>query len=936
VDSGLPPRAGASLVEREQELAAIDTTLEAARSGSGGLLLIEGPAGIGKTSLMREARRVADDAQMTVLGGVGTEFEREYPFGVVRQAFSHLLVSEAARARRFIGAARLAEPALLDTGEDVDAAPFGILNGLYWFLAQLAEENPVLLAIDDGHWADEPSLHFAGFLARRLESMPIALIVGARTEADFSTPPPGLAEVREHARANGVRLEPRTLDPEGVAQVLREFGGEDADPDFSAACHRATGGNPFLLDELLRALAELGLAFESANAGRVAELSSPSLTRTLNAALERLGEASRALARAVAVLGEGTSLDLAAELASVDGGAATGAAAELVEAAILTDAPELSFRHPILASAVREGLSARERASAHERAAQILRGRGAPAERVALQVLHVPPGRDKRVIAELRLAARHARERGAPATAAMLLTRALAEQPDECDQSELLLELGRAELDEGKLPEAGEHFYAAHQSSTDPGVRGRAAAMLVLAVPGDPAARERIGDVVRATLPEVEPLDREMALRLRSVLVLEGAPVEDEGLEGNTVAEAVYLGTLVFPRMDSTAHADEITDIAQRGARQADALLEEGAIALGFTGIVLGLRWSDRLDEAEQLASRAIEVARRRGSTADFAMAMTLRANVHRRAGRLREAEADARSALPAVLDDRWMFARGVQPLALSLLDQGDPKGAARELAAVTGGMEELPDSPPMIPVVLMRMAVRAACRDFENALADWNDALRRANRVRGPNAGWIEDLAVAAGIHHALGDVEAARQTAWEALEMATAWGTPGGIGQALLAQARVGASDDEEQTLRDAEAHLSESPVRLEYARALAALGGLLRRQGRRVESREPLREAYELAQKCGAEGLAEDVRAELRASGVRLKPEARSGGDSLTPSERRIADMAAEGLSNAEIAQELFLTVKTVEMHLTQTYRKLEISGRRQLSQALKSPV
>ena len=116
--------------------------------------------------------------------------------------------------------------------------------------------------------------------------------------------------------------------------------------------------------------------------------------------------------------------------------------------------------------------------------------------------------------------------------------------------------------------------------------------------------------------------------------------------------------------------------------------------------------------------------------------------------------------------------------------------------------------------------------------------------------------------------------------------------------------------------------------------SLGAALRRAGHRVDSRVPLREGYELAHHCGAEGLAEAARSELRASGIRLRREAASGADALTPSERRIADMAAAGLSNPEIAQELFLTVKTIEMHLTRVYRKLDIGGRAELTAALRT--
>jgi DNA-binding CsgD family transcriptional regulator len=216
--------------------------------------------------------------------------------------------------------------------------------------------------------------------------------------------------------------------------------------------------------------------------------------------------------------------------------------------------------------------------------------------------------------------------------------------------------------------------------------------------------------------------------------------------------------------------------------------------------------------------------------------------------------------------------------------------------------------------------------------LADWAEAGRRAEGSRGINAAWVEDLVVVADVHHAIGDECSAGAAAAHALALARCWDTPGAIGQALHAQARVGAAGEPVEVLRAAVGLLAESPVRLEHARCLITLGSLLRRRRLRAESRDPLREGHELARRCGADQLAELARAELRASGIRLRRQALTGAEALTPSEERIAQMASGGLSNGEIAQALFLTVKTVEMHLTNAYRKLDIRRRAQLAEAL----
>jgi DNA-binding CsgD family transcriptional regulator len=911
-----------ALVERDQELAALERLLADARSGTGSVLLLEGSAGIGKTSLLAAAREPAAESGMRVLQGRGTELEREYPLGVARQCLEPAVRPEADRERLLRGAARLAGPVLLDVPEALEATPVGILHGLYWLVANLAEEAPVLLVVDDAHWADEPSLRFLAYVARRVESLPVALLVATRPAEEGA-----LAAIGDDPATT--RIEPPALGLEGVGRLLREHG--TVDDAFARACHDATGGNPFLLGELVRALRADGVPFTAAAAERVTEVTPPTVSRAVGATLARLGAEATALARAAAILGEGTALDPAAELAGLPVERAAAAASDLVRSGLLDDATPMRFRHPVLTAAVRAGVSSYDRAAAHARAADLLRARGAAPERVALQVLHAPPGGDAGVVSELRLAADRASERGAPATAAALLARALAEPPDSALLAEVLFELGRAELATA-APDAPDHLAEAHRSADDPAIRGRALALLAQAIPVRREARARLVELVADALPDVQQRDREIALRLRAVLALEGDMDSTAEPAGDTLGEAVFLGHLVFSRMRPGASAAEIADLATRAARQVDGLLGDGAASLAFTGMILALRWTDRLEEAERLLNRAIAAARRRGSTIDFATAMTLRAAVRRRGGRLRDAEADARGALAAALGPEWSFARGVAPLVGALLDQGRVEEAAGELRAVVA-VEAIPDSPPMIPVLLSRMSVRAAEGEHAGALADWDEAVRRSERLgRGVNAGWIEDLVVVAGVHQARGDRSAAEAVAAQAVELAKRWDTPGAIGQALHTQALVGSPDASLDMLQSAVVLLEQGPARLEHARACITLGGALRRRGHRVESRTVLREGYELARYCGADALAETARSELRASGIRLQREPVSGADSLTPSERRIADMAAAGLSNAEIAQELFLTVKTIEMHLTRAYRKLDVRRRAQLAQAL----
>jgi DNA-binding CsgD family transcriptional regulator len=269
--------------------------------------------------------------------------------------------------------------------------------------------------------------------------------------------------------------------------------------------------------------------------------------------------------------------------------------------------------------------------------------------------------------------------------------------------------------------------------------------------------------------------------------------------------------------------------------------------------------------------------------------------------------------------------------LALILRDRGRVADAWDVLlsAGLTGAIAPLP---PLTPALLARMQVRVARGEHEAALIDWHEAQRRRQFSGGSPVGWIEDQIAAAEATRALGNRTGAQAIVHENLEIARRWGTPGGVGQALRGVARVDSESDPIPLLREASELLEASPARLEHARALVDLGAALRRAGHRRDSRHPLNAGHELAEHCGATGLAEQARQELAASGVRVRRPTLGEADELTASERRICNMACEGLSNAQIAQALFVTVKTVEMHLTRSYRKLGIHKRVELAAAL----
>jgi DNA-binding CsgD family transcriptional regulator len=265
--------------------------------------------------------------------------------------------------------------------------------------------------------------------------------------------------------------------------------------------------------------------------------------------------------------------------------------------------------------------------------------------------------------------------------------------------------------------------------------------------------------------------------------------------------------------------------------------------------------------------------------------------------------------------------------MAQILVERGDVVGAREILATATE---------PVTPGHLAGNMWRRAEIEVLVAEGRLDDALAASETLR-DDIGRLDNPAglpwrtIMAEVLDRLDRLPEARALAAEELEIARAWGVAGPIGRALRVLGTAEREDGIEH-LQEAVEVLETSPARLELARALLALGVATRLARRPTDAREPLQRGLELATVCGATVLAERLRAELHATGARPRRQALSGAGSLTPSEKRVADLAADGRTNREIAQELFVTPKTVEVHLSNTYRKLDIRGRRELVAAL----
>ena len=371
-----------------------------------------------------------------------------------------------------------------------------------------------------------------------------------------------------------------------------------------------------------------------------------------------------------------------------------------------------------------------------------------------------------------------------------------------------------------------------------------------------------------------------------------------------------------------------VARLAERAARRPDLT---AASAAWFLHMVFSLISAERLETAERVASRALEVAGDRGSVSGFASCSTLRALVRHAAGDLRGCEADARAALESSGLAGFYPFQPLIPLCESLADQGNAC-EGESLLAERGVGDELPPARPYTALLIARGRLRAAAGDLTAASNDLQEALRRLKQAGSGGVVGLDGRLEAALVLHSLGETDQARALSDEALALATTWQGRRALGGALRVAGLLRGGNEGLSMLRDAVEALTDSPARLWHARALVDLGAALRRANHRRESRAPLREGIGVAELCGATPLVERARRELQASGGRVPQRTGGSHDQLTPSEQRIAELAASGLSNPEIAQRLFVTIKTVEMHLSNAYRKLDIASRHQLERAL----
>ncbi|MBN1527789.1 MAG: AAA family ATPase [Thermoleophilaceae bacterium] len=936
-----PAPVPAQLIERAGELDLLALSLDHAPA-CGALLFFEGAAGVGKSSLLAEAARAAEARGALVMRARGGELEVNFPFGVARQLLEPRLDQpdplERAALRGLAGAAG----AVLTGAPGSEAAsPQENFSGMLRLVRHLSERTPSLIAVDDVQWADRPSLELLLYLAQRLDDLPVVIACTRITGEDG--PHATLVDrLASSPSAQVHRIEP--LGEHGIRELLEAEGETDPRDAFVRAVLQESGGVPFLAKALLQSARAAGV--RGSDPGRLRGLSSDAVARATCLRLERLPEGARALANAAAVLHNDATRMLAADVAGLDHFTALEAADVLRRAEIFDSRPELRFRHGIVRASLYEGLSPRARAGAHVQAARALAAADAPAERTAAHLLEAQRLGEDWALEALWEAGRSALSGGRLAFGIAYLRRALDEDPDPVQRSLLLAELGEAEA-----------------ASGDPAGTTR----LALAVEGAQTGAERAGTLERLggalwllgqegaaaeaferALDHAEASgDHAQAPSLRAGLLL--AARLDADLRVRTIErlapslrepgfgrqrDPALLASVAFERALAGRRSTRVAELAERSLEGVLADLDSVPGPECYAACC-ALMWADSLATAEIALTMALESAHRRGNAAAASTISRFRAWAVFKRGRLAHASADALEASGPTGDGP---SPGI-PAAGTILAEVDMEQGRMDEAALglhdPAQQTEWDDGPRHAFHLAARGRLHHLRGDPEAALAELLEAGRvmEALGVHNPAVlPWRSRAAIAAA---ATGDAARAMTLAGEEVSLARTFGAPGPLGVALRSAAIVGPASERLDRLREAVRCLERSPAALDRGRVLVDLGTELRRAGRRREAREALRSGMDLAQRCEATRLELRAREELTAAGARPRRQRVSGSEALTPRERQVAQLAARGVRNRDIAQRLFITPKTVEWHLGNAYRKLELHSRGSLIGALGEP-
>lgn len=865
------------LLEREDEMSAIEAALGQAARGQGGCLTLEGLAGVGKTLLLETARREAQDRGFRVLSARAGEREQEYSWGVARSLFEPLWLSadgtkpdQNAWADSASACRSMLVDGQLPEGGTADSS-FAIFSCMLNLVRQIAStDHPLLLAVDDLHWVDGSSVGFLEFTARRIDDIPLLLLTTLRS----GEPGADTALITSlTADSQGQRVFPQPLSRNGSAQALRARLGDKVEDELLDECHQVTGGNPLLLSELARAIdaSERSPGRDGPIVPRdLVELGPKAVGRTVEVRLARTGEPGRQLAAAAAILGEDAQLGHAVQLAGLEPSEANQASIDLARLEVITPGSRIHFIHPVVRAAIYDGIGAPERERLHRAAASILGQALAPPEQIAGHLLKVDPNDDQLVVATLRQAAIKAAAGGDSRSATLLMRRAIAEPPDDSSLTDCLAQLGAAEmLIDG--PAAVEHLRAALARIEAPPYYAAVGELLARTLILQEQVPEAITVCESVLSKQDETCDPGVRRRMEAVLV-ETTMVKPQEV-GSSYSEKVEelltqatdlgdgdYGSTALLALSAISGARDLTMTAEEAIRRSrlaaasGVLIREGMNSIAQLAPAQGMMMAGRHAEAIALLDRALEQDERYGSMLGYLSNLVFRGRANLFAGNLRPAIADAEEAMRAseaygvAPGVAWSSAIGAEALLLS----GDVDGAAAVLDRQLGQSRIIPEGWHWLGFMATQGRIWLERGDPEKALIELERAGQIYERHGGAGPTWLTWRPWAAEALVQLGRIDEARELVDDELERAQRWGANRQIGTTLAAKAKT-TEDGSKQIdlLEEAVSTLDRSEGRLDLATALIDLGAALRRANRKADSRVPLRRGMDLAQECGAGG-------------------------------------------------------------------------------------
>jgi DNA-binding CsgD family transcriptional regulator len=899
---------------RKLEQERLGQLLAGIRSGRSDALVVRGEAGIGKTALLEYL--VEQASGCTVAQAAGVQADMELPFAGLQQLFGSMLGS----LERLAGTER--EALEVAFGLRSGPAPDRFVVGLavLGLLAEVAEHGPLVCVVDDAQWLDETSARTLAFVARRLLAESVALLFGVReptAEETFA----GLPELTvgglndEDARGVlGLAIAGR-IDEQVIDRIVAE-----------------TRGNPLALLELPRGLSEAELAggfgvsstqplstrLEQSFLGRVRSMPDETQRLLLLAAAEPVGDPAL-LMRAAKLVGLGVE------------GAAPAEGVGLIELGA-----RVRFHHPLVRSAIYRAATLADRQAAHRALAQATDVQTDPDRRVWHRA-QAALGADGDLAAELERSAERAQARGGLAAAAAFLERAAALTPDRARGARRAVAAAQAKYLAGS-PQAALTLLESAASAPMDGLeiatvqrlRGRIALHL-----------SRSG--------EAAPLLLDAARRLESF---------DPALASDTHLEALYAAGVtgrLGSGMREAAAAARLASAGSAPPRAVDLLVDglgvrytEGSAAAApllkraLTALLDGggdyqeeLRWpwlaclgaADLFDDAawDALATRNVQIARDAGALGELPIAL-----MHVSQLRVFEGKLDEAAALTAEIDS-IIDATGSRRIGIPQLMLAAYRGDDARASALIEAVER--DAIPRSQGVALTFAEHARAV-LHNGLAHYDAAATAARQASaqdelGVSVWSLPELVEAAARS---GQPELAADTLDRLRERTQVSGTPWALGIEARSHALLSEGAIAEGLYREAIDQLGRSRVAVDLARAHLLYGEWLRRRGRRVDAREQLRNARATFAEMGADAFAHRAEGELLATGETARRRTVETTDDLTPHEARIARMARDGASNQDIANELFVSRKTIEYHLHKVFTKLGISSRQQLDRAL----